>query len=138
MVDAGSVPRGDLLDIDATVASSQQAVIVAENTLLISKLSLAQLLQIEDFQNFDIQDNDYEVRESEVMLQSPSAIFEKAKAERAELKIAKANLDIAEKDVQIARGAYQPSLQGFYSFSTRASYSDRIVDYNLNAQTLQG
>lgn len=134
LVDAGSVPRGDLLDIDATVASSQQAVIVAENTLLISKLSLAQLLQIEDFQNFDIQDNDYEVRESEVMLQSPSAIFEKAKAERAELKIAKANLDIAEKDVQIARGAYQPSLQGFYSFSTRASYSDRIVDYNLNAQ----
>ena len=134
LVDAGSVPRGDLLDIDATVASSQQAVIVAENTLLISKLSLAQLLQIEDFQNFDIQDNDYEVRESEVMLQSPSAIFEKAKEERAELKIAKANLDIAEKDVQIARGVYQPSLQGFYSFSTRASYSDRIVDYNLNAQ----
>ena len=46
LVDAGSVPRGDLLDIDATVASSQQAVIVAENTLLISKLSLAQLLQM--------------------------------------------------------------------------------------------
>lgn len=134
LVDAGSVPRGDLLDIDATVASSQQSVIVAENTLLISKLSLAQLLQLEDFQNFDIQDNDYEVRESEVMLQTPSAIFEKAKAERAELKIAKANLEIAEKDVQIARGAYQPNLQGFYSFSTRASYSDRIVDYNLNSQ----
>ncbi|TPD65538.1 TolC family protein [Flavobacterium microcysteis] len=134
LVDAGSVPRGDLLDIDATVASSQQSVIVAENTLLISKLSLAQLLQIENFQEFDIQDNDYEVRESEVMLQAPSAIFEKAKAERSELKIAKANLEIAEKDVQIARGAYQPSLQGFYSFSTRASYSDRIVDYNLNSQ----
>lgn len=134
LVDAGSVPRGDLLDIDATVASSQQAVIVAENTLLISKLSLAQLLQLENFQDFDIEDNDYEVRESEVMLQSPSAIFEKAKEERAELKIAKTNLEIAEKDVQIARGAYQPSLQGFYSFSTRASYSDRIVDYTLNPQ----
>lgn len=134
LVDAGSVPRGDLLDMNATVASSQQAVIVAENTLLISKLSLAQLLQLEDFQNFDIADNDYEVRESEVMLQSPSAIFEKAKEERAELKIAKTNLEIAEKDVRIARGAYQPSLQGFYSFSTRASYSDRVTGFELNPQ----
>jgi len=134
LVDAGSVPRGDLLDMNATVASSQQAVIVAENTLLISKLSLAQLLQLEDFQDFDIADNDYEVRESEVMLQSPSAIFEKAKEERAELKIAKTNLEIAEKDVRIARGAYQPSLQGFYSFSTRASYSDRVTGFELNPQ----
>lgn len=134
LVDVGSVPRGDLLDMNATVASSQQAVIVAENTLLISKLSLAQLLQLEDFQDFDIADNDYEVRESEVMLQSPSAIFEKAKEERAELKIAKTNLEIAEKDVRIARGAYQPSLQGFYSFSTRASYSDRVTGFELNPQ----
>lgn len=134
LVDAGSVPRGDLLDMNATVASSQQAVIVAENTLLISKLSLAQLLQLEDFQDFDIADNDYEVRESETMLQSPSAIFEKAKTERAELKIAKTNLEIAEKDVKIARGAYQPSLQGFYSFSTRASYSDRVTGFELNPQ----
>lgn len=132
LVDAGSVPRGDLLDMNATVASSQQAVIVAENTLLISKLSLAQLLQLEDFQNFDIADNDYEVRESETMLQSPSAIFEKAKEERAELKIAKTNLEIAERDVQIARGAYQPTLQGFYNFSTRASYSDRVTSLALN------
>lgn len=127
LVNAGSLPRGDLLDMKATVASSQQAVIIAENTLLISKLSLTQLLQFEDFQNFDIADNDYEVTESETMLQTPSQIFEKAKETRVELKLAKANLDIAEKDVTIARGAYQPTLQGFYSFSSRAAYSDRVI-----------
>ncbi len=127
LVNAGSLPRGDLLDMKATVASSQQAVIIAENTLLISKLSLTQLLQFEDFQNFDIADNDYEVKESETMLQTPYQIFEKAKETRVELKLAKANLDIAEKDVAISRGAYQPTLQGFYSFSSRAAYSDRVV-----------
>jgi len=127
LVNAGSVPRGDLLDMKATVASSQQAVIIAENTLLISKLSLAQLLQFEDFQNFDIAEDDYEVTESETMLQTPSEIFEKAKETRVELKLAKANLDVAEKDVTIARGAYQPTLQGFYSFSSRAAYSDRVI-----------
>ncbi len=133
LVKAGSVPRGDLLDIKATLAANKQAVVVAENALLISKLSLAQLLQLSDFQNFDVIDENYEVKKSEVMLQTPDAIYKKAKEQRVELKIAKTNLEIAEKDIKIARGAYQPSLTAFYSFSTRASYSDRVVGAELNA-----
>jgi outer membrane protein len=136
LVDAGAVPRGDLLDIEATVSSNKQAVVIAENTLLISKLSLAQLLQLDDFQNFDIADNDYEVQESPTMLQTPEAIFQKAKEERVELKIARKNLEIAEKDVKIAKGAYQPSLSGFYSFSTRASYSDRVTGIDTNGNPI--
>src|SRR5690606_21757161 len=108
LVNAGSVPRGDLLDMKATVATSQQAVVNAENTLLLSKLSLAQLLQLEDFQNFDIADDSYEVTESQTMLQTPNSIFEKAKEQRVELKIAKTNLEIAEKDIKIAKGGFQP------------------------------
>ena len=65
-------------------------------------------------------------------MQTPTAIYQKAKEERVELKIAKTNLDIAEKDVKIAKGAYQPSLQGYYGFSTRAGYSDRVVDFETN------
>ena len=129
LVNAGSVPRGDLLDIKATVATSNQNVILAENNLFISKLSLAQLLQLENFENFDVADNDYEASESATMLEEPANILKKAKAERVELKIAKANLSIAEKDVVIAKGAYQPKLSGFYSFTTRAGYSDQIVGY---------
>lgn len=128
LVDAGSVPKGDLLDIKATLASNVQAVIIAENTLLISKLSLAQLLQLPDFQNFDIEDRAYSILDSPTMELSPAAILAKAKEQRVELKIAKANLEIAQKDVKIAKGAYQPSLIGFYSLNTRAS----------NAQTFQG
>lgn len=127
LVNSGSAPRGDLLDMKATVATSQKDVVDAENVLLISKLSLAQLLQLDDFKDFDVADGDYELAESPVMLQTPEAIFEKAKEARNELKIAKANLDIAEKDVKIASGAYQPTLQGYYSFSTSASYSDQII-----------
>jgi len=133
LVDAGSIPRGDLLDIQATVAGNKQAVVIAENTLLISKLSLAQLLQLADFQNFDVADDNYAISESETMLQSPEAIFQKSKEQRVELKLAKTNLEIAEKDLKIARGAYQPTLQGYYSFSTRATNSSIIgIDDNGN------
>lgn len=138
LVNAGSVPRGDLFDMKATVATSQQAVVTAENTLLISKLSLAQLLQIEDFQNFDIADDSYEVTESQTMLQTPNSIFEKAKEQRVELKIARTNLEIAEKDIKIAKGGFQPTLQGYYSFSARATDGDRVTTDALGNLTLRG
>lgn len=127
LVASGVVARGDLLDVKATVAADKQKVIAAENNLFISKLSLAQLLQLEDFQTFDIADVDYEAKPSATMLQKPEDIVSKAKEDRVELKIAKTNLQIAEKDVKIAKGAFQPSLMGFYSFSSRVSYTDRIL-----------
>jgi len=136
LVDAGVVPRGDLLDMKATLAADKQKVVVAENSLLISRLSLAQLLALEDFQNFDIADVDMEAKPSSVMAQTPEAIVQKANEVRVEIKIAQANLDLTQRDIKIARGALQPSLTGFYSFSTRASYSDRIVGIDTNGDPI--
>jgi outer membrane protein len=127
LVDAGVVPKGDLLDVKATAASDVQKVIAAQNALLISKLSLAQLLRIEDFKNFDIDENQVPELNEEILMQSSENIAQKAKETRTELKIAQSNVELAKKDVSIARAAYQPTLRGFYSFSTRAAYSDRVV-----------
>lgn len=132
LVSSGVVPRGDLLDVKATVAADSQRVITAENVLFLSKLSLAQLLQLDEFKDFDIADVDYDAKQSDTMLESPETIVAKAKEERYELKIAKTNLEIAERDLKIAKGAYQPSLSGFYSFSSRVSYADRIVGFAPN------
>jgi outer membrane protein len=132
MVDAGMVPRGDLLDMKATVATDKQRVIVAENTLFLSRLSLAQLLTLEDFENFDTVDTDVDFKISPVLAQSPEAIVQKANESRVEIKIAQANLDLASRDIKIAKGALQPSITGFYSFSTRASYSERVTGFTTN------
>lgn len=127
LVDAGVVPKGDLLDIKATAASDTQKVLAAENALLISKLSLAQLLRLDEFKTFDIDENQIPELNEEILLQSSEAIAQKAKESRTELKIAQTNVELAKKDVSIARAAYQPTISGFYSFSTRAAYSDRVV-----------
>jgi outer membrane protein len=132
LVKAGSVPRGDLLDIKATVASDSQRVIAAENALLISKLSLAQLLQLKEFYDFDVTDETSAKDENNILAQTPLAIYEKAKEERTELKIAKTNLEIAEKNVAIAKGGFQPTLQGFYNINTRISYADTF-DFQTGA-----
>jgi outer membrane protein len=127
LVEGGQIPKGDLLDIQATIATDRQKVIAAENSLLISKLSMAQLLQLTDFTNFDIADEEYTSQQSEVLLQTPQAIFDKAQNIRTEIKLALANLDVAEQDIKIARRAYQPALRGFYSLNTRISYSDNVT-----------
>ncbi len=124
LLEGGVIPKGDLLDIDATVAADRQRVVAAENNLLISKLSLAQLLQLDDFQNFDIIDEEYPVGENKILFETPESIVEKAKTIRSDIKLAQANLEVAEQDVKVARGAYQPTLRGFYSLDTRVSYAD--------------
>ncbi|MBP6181469.1 TolC family protein [Flavobacterium sp.] len=137
LVNAGSIPRGDLLDIKATVASNKQNVIAADNAVLISKLSLAQLLQLKDFENFDVIDGTSAKDENNILAQTPTAIYDKAKEGRTELKIAQTNLEIAQKNVAIAKGAFQPTLQGFYSFNSRVSYAD-VPQYDPTTGTIIG
>ncbi len=132
MVNAGTIPRGDLFDLKATVATDKQNIAVSENNLLISKLSLAQLLQLKEFADFDVVDDTNAMDENNILAQSPIDIYNKAKETRTELKLAQANLEIAEKNVAIAKGAYQPTLSAFYSFNTRASYSDVITGSTPN------
>lgn len=123
LVDAGMVPSGDLFEIKATLATDKQRIIQSEYALLVSKMSLAQLLQLEDFKDFDIVETDYDFEVNEIFFQSPESIFNKAKEERTELKIAENDVKIAEKDIDISKGAYMPTLTGFYSLSSRVSYA---------------
>ncbi|MHC0445935.1 TolC family protein [Flavobacterium sp. 3-218] len=132
MVNAGTIPRGDLFDLKATVATDKQNIAVSENNLLISKLSLAQLLQLKEFADFDVVDDTKVADENNILAQTPVEIYNKAKETRTELKLAQTNLEIAEKNVAIAKGAYQPTLSAFYNFNTRASYSDIITGSTPN------
>ncbi len=118
LVDAGSLPKGDVLEIQATVATQEQQIVAAENTLLISKIELAQSLLIEDYEDFDIVDANYNVPLTNILQESPSAIIAKAKDTRYDIKIAETNREIAETDLKIAKGALQPTLTGSYSFSS--------------------
>lgn len=124
LVDAGVVPRGDLLEIKSTLANDEQRIVRAENQIRIALISLAQTLLIKDYENFDIVDTDFELPASTILNQSVSDVIEKAKESRFEIKIADQNLDLAEKDLQIARGAYYPTISAFAGYNTRWTDND--------------
>ncbi len=132
LIDAGVVPPGDILELRATDATQEQQVISAQNNLFLSKLSLAQLLQLKDYQNFDVETISYDLISEDILSQDPGVIAEKAKQELNNIKIAQANMELAEYDVKLAKGAMLPTLSGFYSYSTRASYSDQVSGFELD------
>lgn len=121
LIQAGTLAAGDIYDLNATDASQEQQIIVAENTLVISKLALAQTLLLEDYANFDVAVQEMDIPKTEILLQTPQAIMQKAKEVVNDIKIAQANVDVSKKDIEITRAAYLPTLAGFASYNTRWS-----------------
>mgnify|MGYP006425258043 CR=1 FL=1 len=124
-IDAGTLPEGDILQLEATNADEQQQIIGAQNDIKIARINLAQILLIEDYQNFRIADDTYDIPLTPILNKTPEEIIQEAKKERYEVKIAQQNLAIAEKDLEIAKGAYYPTLTGFFNIDTRESSRER-------------
>jgi len=122
LVDAGTLPRGDLLEIEATNASELQNIANLENAVTISKINLAQLLQLKEYQSFDILDEGYDVVLNEISEKPVSEIIASAAENRSEVKIAEQSVALAEKDLQIAKAGYMPTLSAFFGYNTR--YTD--------------
>lgn len=126
LVDAGVLPRGDLLEIKATDASEKQQIALSENTVKISLISLAQLLLVKDYPNFDIAEEEYNILTGGIDEKDVNDIIVSAKATRPEVRIAEKNVEVAGKDVQIAKSAYFPTLSAFFGYNTRYADNDPL------------
>ena len=126
-IDAGVLTQADIFEIEANLASQEQALVQAENNYRLSLISLAQLLLITDYENFEIGDEDFEIPFSDILSQKPKDIYEKALTIRNDIKLGVANIEVAKKDISLAKGALMPSLTAFYNYNTRISYSDRFI-----------
>ncbi|WP_338377666.1 TolC family protein [uncultured Flavobacterium sp.] len=123
LIDAGSLPAGDIFELQATDATQQQQIISTENTLLISKIALCQMLLIEDYATFDISDDVIDIPLTDLSNETPQTILVKAKESVNDIKVALSNVDIAKKDLSISRSSYLPTLSGFVGYNTRWSES---------------
>ena len=121
LVDAGVLPQGDLLEIEATAAQQEQAIVTAEYAVQIAKISLAQLLLQTDYENFDIADIDYGVPTSTIFNVSPKGIFEKALTFRNDIILSETSVTLAEEDLKLAKGASYPTLSAFFNYNTRSA-----------------
>lgn len=122
LVDAGSVAKGTLLEIQAQLAADELSVINAENNLSISYLTLSQLLELDSVGNFSIVIPEITNISEENLLVPVDQIYREALEILPQIKAAEYGLRSAEKGLDIARGSGMPRLS--LSASYGSGYSD--------------
>lgn len=131
LVDAGSVAKGELLNTQSQLALEEQQLVQAENQLNISKLQLAQLLELENYESIDIKYLDIEVPQFEIK-QSIEEDYTIALSKQQSIKSAELSVVSAEYDYKNSRANFSPTLA--IGHSTRTNYSDIMPTYNFKEQ----
>ena len=129
LINVGTFSPRQIFEIEASLASQEQNVVQAENNYRNAKLSLAQLLLIDDFNSFEIANEDFSIPFSDILTKSPKEILNKSMTFRNDIKLAETNISIAEKDIQISKSQLQPSVTSFYQWNTRISYQDNLPSF---------
>ena len=124
LVEAGSLPIGDRLELEAQLASERYNLVNYENQRVNALLTLTQLLELRDVPGFDV-----EVPDSAALaaamdghdLRSVGEIYGVA-LEMPRIEVTKWQRRMAEQDVSLARARYYPSLS--FGASYGSSWSD--------------
>jgi len=130
LFEAGSAPKGDLYEIEATLANDLQNLISVENSLNLARLTLAQTLQI-PYENFDVADIDIEAPPVALLDQEGSSqVYERALQIMPEIKQAELSYESTNYDLKIAKSGFMPSLNFNLGASTGYfySYADAPID----------
>jgi outer membrane protein len=109
LVEAGKLAEGELFELYSQLAKEELTRTQAANTLKLSLLDLAQILELSDFEKLDIT-VPTDLVENELQLLSADAVFASAVKTRPEIKSAELQLVNSEKNIQIAKSFYFPTL----------------------------
>ena len=122
MVDAGSMARGNLLQIEAQAAQEEVTLVNMLNQLDISYLNLTQLLELETTEGFEIVVPDIHVEETATIDGNIEEIYTLAVQSRPEIRSSEMKLTASEYALRIAKGARSPSISMSHNFGTRYSH----------------
>jgi outer membrane protein len=121
MYDAGSVAKGNLLQIESQAAGEELQLINLENQRDISYLNLTQMLELKSPEGFKIVIPLISVDTNTIISGKVEDIFTQAQGSRPEIKSAEMNLNATELDLKIAKGGRSPRLSMNHSVSTMYS-----------------
>ncbi len=125
LVDAGSLARGNLLDIEAQSAREELQLVNMQNQLTLSYLALAQMLELPAVDDFAISIPALTI-DPVIVKGDPSGIYSIAEKTRPEIIGAEYRLKSSEYDLSIAKGGRSPRLSLGASVGT--AYSDNRVN----------
>lgn len=129
----GKVASSQVYDVQAQVANDELNVTKARNTWRLSMVDLIQLLEMKEFDTFDIQKVKEEI--SSFFIQNPREVYALARGIMPEIKSAELSVESSGKAVEIARSGYYPTLafvaglsSNYYHYSNlnNASFGNQL------------
>jgi outer membrane protein len=122
LVDAGSVAKGNLLQIQAQAAQEELALINMKNMLETSYLNLTQLLEIKTPVGFEVDAPEIIVNPNSVIDGTIDDISQIAEKNRPEIKSSELKLTSSEYGLKIAKGGRSPRFSLNHSVNTRYTF----------------
>ncbi|MDA3853291.1 MAG: TolC family protein [Bacteroidales bacterium] len=144
LVQAGKIAEGTLLEIKAQEARESLELVKATNTHRMALLNLVQLLELDDYSGFGIQQPLLLEMQAQLSLLSAKQVFEASLAIRPEIKSAEYQLESSQTRLEVAQSAYIPSLSASAGFSDQynTDYSGNVLSFgtqlNDNTQSYIG
>lgn len=135
LIKAGKMAEGEIYELQAQQSKEELTRVEAENNLQLSILNLAQVLELNDFNNIDvIAPNDLLI--NELTLLSADEVYKNTLSNRPELAVVRYRLESNKKNIEIAKAGYMPSVRlgvnlgtGYYNMSNvskNASFANQF------------
>lgn len=129
LVDAGSLPMGNLMDIQAQLAREELNQVTVTNNLDIAKMQLLLLMRMDTIDDFKIEIPSISGDQVTAIEATPSFIYYKALETMPEIKSAEIRLQGAQKNIASQKGRVSPSL------SMRGSIGSGFSGKNIDPTT---
>lgn len=140
LIQNGKMAKGELYEPEAQLAKEELNRVQAESNHKLALLDLAQIMELEDFNQFDITAPPAEALINEATLLQSEAVYESALLNRPEIRSMRYRIEGSEKEMLMAKAQYYPSLSfgagigtGYYHISNinNASFKSQI-DKNMS------
>jgi len=116
-VDAGSLARGSLLEIEAQAAGEELNLVNAQNQLKIARLRLTQLLELPSNDAFDVEVPILPEIAAEASIVTSVEVYKSALLTRPEIKGADLRYQSSQFQLKMAKGALFPTVSFYASFN---------------------
>lgn len=132
LIENGKVPQSQLYDVKAQLADEELTATEAHNSLRLSFLELIQLMELQGYDNFDIDSLDEEMTEMKSL--DSESIYASALNCMPQIKQAYYSLQSSLKNIKIAKSGYYPILSMGAGISTGYYYSGGAINRSFNLQ----
>ena len=127
-VDAGSLARGSLLEIEAQAAGEELNLVNAQNQLKIARLRLTQLLELPSNDAFDVVVPTLPEISAQASIVSAGEVYKSAVLTRPEIKGADLRYQSSQYQLKMAQGALYPTISLYANIYD--SYNNKYKDIN--------